>query len=106
MERKVQMNRWSWPDRPCHTPYRLCRFERTSSCKSETLRIRQKEKSPCVANTDPVPQRTPGRGTEYSRRRNQVHNRTPILLAFLVELPSVEARGRWRERGRMRRGRG
>ena len=30
-----------------------------------------------------------------------VQSRTPILLGFLGELPSVEARGRWRERGRM-----
>ena len=32
-----------------------------------------------------------------------VHSRTPVLLMFRVELPSVEARGRWRERGRMGR---
>ena len=31
------------------------------------------------------------------------HNRTPVLLTFLVRLPSVEATGRWRERGRMHR---
>ena len=31
-----------------------------------------------------------------------VHSRTPVLLRFLVRLPSVEARGRWRERGRNR----
>ena len=30
------------------------------------------------------------------------HSRTPVLLTFLVTLPSVEARGRWRERGRMK----
>ena len=30
-----------------------------------------------------------------------VQNRTPLLLGFRVELPSVEAIGRWRERGRM-----
>jgi hypothetical protein len=34
---------------------------------------------------------------------NRVHNRTPVLLGFRVELPSVEARGQWRERGRMGR---
>ena len=32
-----------------------------------------------------------------------VHSRTPVLLRFAAELPSVEARGRWRERGRMGR---
>ncbi len=32
-----------------------------------------------------------------------VHSRTPISLRFLVGLPSVRARGRWRERGRMGR---
>jgi hypothetical protein len=32
--------------------------------------------------------------------REQVHSRTPILLRFRVELPSVTATGRWRERGR------
>ena len=36
-----------------------------------------------------------------SLRGHQAHNRTPFLLTFLVRLPSVEARGRWRERGRM-----
>ena len=30
------------------------------------------------------------------------HNRTPVLLRFLVKLPSVTATGRWREWGRMR----
>jgi hypothetical protein len=30
-----------------------------------------------------------------------VQSRTPILLIFSLALPSVEARGRWRERGRM-----
>jgi hypothetical protein len=34
---------------------------------------------------------------------NRVHNRTPVLLGFRVELPSVEARGQWLERGRMGR---
>ena len=29
--------------------------------------------------------------------------RTPVLLRFRVELPSVTATGRWRERGRMAR---
>ena len=28
-----------------------------------------------------------------------VHSRTPALLRFLVTLPSVDARGRWKERG-------
>jgi hypothetical protein len=32
-----------------------------------------------------------------------VQDRTPILLRFLVTLPSVEAMGRWRERGRVGR---
>ena len=36
---------------------------------------------------------------------NQVHNRTPVLLIFSLALPSVEARGRWRERGKMPFGR-
>ena len=31
------------------------------------------------------------------------HSRTPISLRIRVELPSVEATGRWRERGRMQR---
>ena len=34
---------------------------------------------------------------------HQAHSRTPVLLRFLVRLPSVTATGRWRERGRMRR---
>ena len=38
-------------------------------------------------------------------RDESVQSRTPVLLRFLVRLPSVEARGRWRERGRMGRGR-
>ena len=29
------------------------------------------------------------------------HSRSPVLLGFSVRLPSVDARGRWRERGRM-----
>ena len=33
-------------------------------------------------------------------REHPVHSRTPVLLRFSVRLPSVEARGRWRERGR------
>ena len=37
------------------------------------------------------------------RRRESVHSRTPVLLVFSVRLPSVEAKGRWRERGRMGR---
>jgi DNA invertase Pin-like site-specific DNA recombinase len=36
-------------------------------------------------------------------REDSVHNRTAISLRFLVRLPSVEARGRWRERGRLAR---
>ena len=36
-----------------------------------------------------------------SSRVHQAHSRTAILLRFSVRLPSVEARGRWRERGRM-----
>jgi DNA invertase Pin-like site-specific DNA recombinase len=32
-----------------------------------------------------------------------VHSRTPVLLRFLVTLPSTTATGRWRERGRTRR---
>ena len=35
--------------------------------------------------------------------KQSVQNRTPFLLRFCVALPSVEARGRWRERGRMGR---
>jgi hypothetical protein len=31
---------------------------------------------------------------------HQVQSRTPVLLRFLVRLPSVTATGRWRERGR------
>ena len=38
-----------------------------------------------------------------TRERSTVHSRTPVLLTFLVTLPSVEARGRWRERGRLRK---
>jgi hypothetical protein len=32
---------------------------------------------------------------------HQVHSRTPVLLVFLVKLPSTTATGRWRERGKM-----
>jgi eukaryotic-like serine/threonine-protein kinase len=32
-----------------------------------------------------------------------VQNRTPVLLIFSLALPSVEAKGRWRERGRIGR---
>jgi hypothetical protein len=39
--------------------------------------------------------------TRRLTREESVHSRTPISLGFLVTLPSVEARGRWRERGRM-----
>ena len=38
-----------------------------------------------------------------SLREHQAHSRTLILLRFLVRLPSVDATGRWRERGRMGR---
>jgi hypothetical protein len=34
-----------------------------------------------------------------------VQNRTPVLLIFSVSLPSVEARGRWKERRRIGTGR-
>ena len=34
-----------------------------------------------------------------SLREHQAHSRTPILLRFHARLPSVEALGRWRERG-------
>ena len=34
------------------------------------------------------------------KQEESVHSRTPVLLRFLVRLPSVEARGRWRERVR------
>ena len=37
-------------------------------------------------------------------REESVHSRTPVLLSFCVTLPSVEARGRWRERGMVHRG--
>ena len=36
-----------------------------------------------------------------SDREQAGQNRTPVLLGFRVELPPVEARGRWRERERM-----
>ena len=36
------------------------------------------------------------------QREQSVQNRTPILLRFSLELPSVEARGGWKERGYMR----
>ena len=36
-------------------------------------------------------------------KEESVHSRTLILLRFSVRLPSVEATGRWRERGRMGR---
>jgi hypothetical protein len=32
-------------------------------------------------------------------REQAVQNRTPFSLSFVVSLPSVEATGRWRERG-------
>jgi hypothetical protein len=38
-------------------------------------------------------------------KERSVQNRTPVLLMFSVRLPSVEARGRWRERARMPLGR-
>ena len=42
-------------------------------------------------------------GIAFPGWRDQVNNRTPLLLKFLVALPPVEARGRWRERGRVGR---
>jgi len=42
-------------------------------------------------------------GRQTSAAVNRIHSRTPILLKFCVALPSVEATGRWRERGRMGR---
>jgi hypothetical protein len=41
--------------------------------------------------------------TSVATREQSVQSRTPILLNFLVRLPSVEATGRWRERGSLRR---
>ena len=38
---------------------------------------------------------------EFRRKERSVQNRTPVSLRFLITLPSVEARGRWRERGRV-----
>jgi hypothetical protein len=49
------------------------------------------------------------RGEEDQTRGDasrSVHSRTPVLLTFCATLPSVEAKGRWRERGRMGRSRG
>jgi hypothetical protein len=45
---------------------------------------------------------TPGRVYDRPKTspvQDQVHNRTPVLLEFLVRLPSVTSTGRWRERG-------
>jgi hypothetical protein len=39
-----------------------------------------------------------------SSKERPVHSRTQISLKFLVRLPSVEVKGRWRERGKMLRG--
>ena len=47
----------------------------------------------------PAARFVPGTG-----RDGAVQSRTPVLLSFLWA-PLVEARGRWRERGRMGRGR-
>jgi hypothetical protein len=41
--------------------------------------------------------------TSVATREESVHSRTPVLLRFSVRLPSVEARGRWRERRGMPR---
>jgi hypothetical protein len=41
--------------------------------------------------------------TNVAPKDGSVHNRTLISLRFLVRLPSVEAKGRWRERGNMSR---
>ena len=41
--------------------------------------------------------------TVASRVAQTVQSRTLVLLIFSVALPSVEARGRWRERGTMGR---
>ena len=42
-----------------------------------------------------------GANTAIFSMVKSVQNRTPFLLGFRVTLPSVEARGRWREWGRM-----
>jgi hypothetical protein len=41
--------------------------------------------------------------SRFSSKEHPVHSRTAISLMFSVRLPSVEAKGRWRERGRMGR---
>jgi hypothetical protein len=47
------------------------------------------------------PASSPGSGAFLSLSlERSAHSRTPVLLRFRVELPSVEATGRWRERGR------
>ena len=45
-----------------------------------------------------------GQGIGPARLQGSHVYNSPILLRFLVALPSVEARGRWRERGRVPRG--
>ena len=42
-----------------------------------------------------------GPSTGVLTREESVHSRTAVLLKFSISLPSVEARGRWRERGRI-----
>lgn len=43
----------------------------------------------------------PKGSTRRLTREHPAHSRTPVLLRFLVRLPSTTATGRWRERGRM-----
>ena len=45
----------------------------------------------------------PQGSTSVATREHQAHSCTPIPLRSFARLPSVEARGRWRERGRMER---
>jgi len=42
-----------------------------------------------------------GSRSELRRAAGGVHSRTPVLLKFLVRLPSVTATGRWRKRGKL-----
>ena len=48
----------------------------------------------------------PETSTGVLTKEESVHSRTPVLLRFSLRLPSVEARGRWRERGRIVSGEG
>ncbi len=58
---------------------------------------------------DVLRRRTPDLGSgpapprDVDSQRMVIRSRTPVLLRFRVELPSVTATGRWRERGRMGR---